>query len=956
LLSLSTTLLSQEYKSFYLELASGIGVDLLDGSQIVIQPDQTIKLVTNQTHPIFDFLNSKPFYSIEKAFPMTSLPRLKKVYIISIKDDTLVTDFVNNTGITYFKEIDDDNNILTSTTTAVNNTQISIPNDYEDLLYGGNNASLELINAPLAWAITTGDSNILVGVVDSSYELNHPDLTGQIVNNIEVVPSNFSHGTAVASIIAANTDNNEGLSSLGRDLKLVTATCGGGGNNLVSGLEELADYPGVRVINCSWRICEGSPVKTYLDDVMDYVRTKDILVVASAGNGVQGDGTVKGCDSDGNGYGYPGSYDDAISVTGVGHRFSIGTLQDNIPGQTKSWIDVHRQLPDNPNNFASHTHNDKVNVSAPGIYVLSATETSNNQTGYTAGIGTSSSTPLASALAGLIFSINPNFTATQVKDIIESTTDNIYDIDLNQPYIGELGTGRINAYAAVLKAQCLTNPESGLDLAMQNSQLDNFEEPDTLTTQPYRSKDIWVRNQDDGLLVKEHQNPEYDSNNPNYVYVRVTNSSCDSSTGSDPLKLYWAKANTALSWPDHWDGSLTMTDPITGEDILMGDQIGTVNIPPLDIGQEAILTFEWLVPNPEDYENINPNPWHFCLLARIDTPNDPMTTPENDNIVLNVWNNNNIVWKNTTVVDVVENSSNYGGVVAVGNYSNQQQSFDLVFVKDANEKGKAIYEEAEVGLEMDTTLYNAWQDGGKSQSQLKSTKDDYKKILTTNNSKLGNIILDAGEIGTLYVSFNFFTNQSTSKDKFALSVLQQDATTGSLIGGEEYIINKKTSSSFRANAGEDQDIKKDEFIVLSATPINEDVTFNWYDQNNTLLYSGENVLVNPEFTSTYKLEVISNLNGFKDYDHVDITVNPFYLESLIPNPANNLVTVQYKVDEASSAYLSVVNTATGQHHNYILDTTQTSRLLDISNLSSGIYSIILVCDGEIQDSLNLSKL
>ena len=87
-----------------------------------------------------------------------------------------------------------------------------------------------------------------------------------------------------------------------------------------------------------------------------------------------------------------------------------------------------------------------------------------------------------------------------------------------------------------------------------------------------------------------------------------------------------------------------------------------------------------------------------------------------------------------------------------------------------------------------------------------------------------------------------------------------------------------------------------------------------------------------------------------------ITVNPFYLESLIPNPANNLVTVQYKVDEASSAYLSVVNTATGQHHNYILDTTQTSRLLDISNLSSGIYSIILVCDGEIQDSLNLSKL
>ena len=49
-------------------------------------------------------------------------------------------------------------------------------------------------------------------------------------------------------------------------------------------------------------------------------------------------------------------------------------------------------------------------------------------------------------------------------------------------------------------------PTPGLDLAMQNSDLDDFNEPDTMTQHPWNSEDIWVRNQDDGLLVDVHQN------------------------------------------------------------------------------------------------------------------------------------------------------------------------------------------------------------------------------------------------------------------------------------------------------------------------------------------------------------------------------------------------------------------------------------------------------------------
>ena len=72
-------------------------------------------------------------------------------------------------------------------------------------------------------------------------------------------------------------------------------------------------------------------------------------------------------------------------------------------------------------------------------------------------------------------------------------------------------------------------------------------------------------------------------------------------SGTEELKLYWSKANTALAWPDHWDGSLYITDPVTGQNILMGDEVGTLTIPPLNPGESTVLKFEWNVPNPEDY-------------------------------------------------------------------------------------------------------------------------------------------------------------------------------------------------------------------------------------------------------------------------------------------------------------------------------------------------------------------
>lgn len=503
----------------------------------------------------------------------------------------------------------------------------------------------------------------------------------------------------------------------------------------------------------------------------------------------------------------------------------------------------------------------------------------------------------------------------------------------------------------------MVNPTPGLDLAMQNSNLDDFVEPDTQTEVLWNSEDIWVRNQDDGTLVDVHQNPEYNPSSPNYVYVRVTNNSCETSTGTDSLKLYWAKASTSLYWPDHWNGTLYMPDPTNPNPVLMGDEIGTLNIPILAPGESKILEFTWAVPNPQDYVGINPNPWHFCLLARIDTPNDPMTVPEGMIITQNVKNNNNIAWKNTTIVDIFPNiASQIGGVVAVGNPYSTIKAYNLQFAKPNNETGPAIYDEAEVSVEMDDIFYDAWVRGGKQGQNFSSPGlASKKRIATGNNMQLNNIIFDPNEIGTVNVKFNFLTSQVSAKKDFVYHAVQRDAANNEIIGGETYEIHKRPRPTFEADAGSDETIERSESVTITAAQINEAAVYNWYDPEGNLIYTGTDLTVSPEVTKTYKLEIITDTDGYKDYDQVQVTVNPYRLESLVPNPATSQVTVNYNADEAISAYLMVVSTVTGISNNYILDANETSININVSTYSPGIFSVALVCDGEIVDSKTLAK-
>jgi len=168
---------------------------------------------------------------------------------------------------------------------------------------------------------------------------------------------------------------------------------------------------------------------------------------------------------------------------------------------------------------------------------------------------------------------------------------------------------------------------------------------------------------------------------------------------------------------------------------------------------------------------------------------------------------------------------------------------------------------------------------------------------------------------------------------------------------------KAERAAFNADAGQDQTIENGNSVTLSAEDVGENVVYNWYDSDGNLVYVGKDMTVSPEVTEQYQLEVIADADGFKDYDEVEIKVEHNHIDNISPNPASSVISVDYTVEENSSSYLSIIGiTNSTTTNNYILDSNQSSISISTSSFPTGVYTVILVVDGQILDAKGLSIL
>ncbi len=826
------------------------------------------------------------------------------------------------------------------------------------------------INAPEAWNITKGNSSIIIAVIDEGVTNNHYDLPSN--RQIRLPGSNFvssqnpddpspdadgNHGNACAGIIAATQDNNQGVSGIAPLCKIMPIKIPSSKDitNIYADAITFAYENGADIISNSWGWAEppyfASAVVAAIQDAID----GGCLVIFSAGN------TANHLINEPGFVTFPANANvNELITVGASDR---NDLQANY-SPTSIYLDIAA-----PSQTA---FNSQIQGEGPNVWTIDIPAYSGfnpwhlpdlgipalgevlpnygtNNLFYTGRMGgTSAAAPQVAGCAALALSVNQNLSVNQINNLVKYKADKVGDYNyywnpLMPGRSTKLGYGRLNCYKMVETAQKMYTTE--IDLYTRDTPGDFGIEPNEAGPNAimYLSEDIWVRNQNDGLTNQVHENPVYSATNPVYVYVRVTNKGEITSYGNEQLYLHWAKASAALPWPENWNGS--MTDP------LMGDLLDIKTIPALPAGSETILTYTWNdVPNPDDYESINPDDkWHFCLLARIVASSDPMTFPEGPSVNENTFQNNNIAWKNITIVDNKSEVRNPGGVIGLGNIFREQTTFEMEFKVPQPCVGHTILDEAEVKLTLDDMTYSIWAAGGKQGSNIKELKN--KQVLITGDPAfLRNLTYEPFVWSTLFVGFNFITgNANSNKTEFQYLATEKRTSDQMVIGGELFIIKKPVRNLFDADAGEDKEISKDESTTIQAQAIGEAAEYNWYDLQDSLIYSGTDLNITLDTTSKFKLEVLALTDGFKDYDEVTVNVKEYEITNITPNPANDEVTVEYEIEGVTFAYLLITKPYSTETETYILDIQQNQIILNVSNLPSGVYGCILVCNDQFVD-------
>ncbi|MGQ9818856.1 MAG: S8 family serine peptidase [Candidatus Kapaibacteriales bacterium] len=319
-----------------------------------------------------------------------------------------------------------------------------------------------------AWDLLPANvDTIIVGIIDTGIDYEHPDLAENIYINYGEVgkdslgrdkrengidddnngyiddyrgwdfPNNDNdpkpvngHGTHVAGIIGAIVDNDTGGCGLVPKVKLLACKCSpdDNGSIILSGYKAIfySAVMGANVINCSWG---STGYSNFEQEVINSVNQLGCSIVSAAGN----NSALQDF--------YPASYDGVLSVS---------ALDSN----------------DLKAGFSNYSV--KVDISAPGVDIFSTVPGNT----YAAWDGTSMASPIAAGVLALIRQKFQSLKPKQYYEILKKTSDDIYP--LNENFVGLLGAGRVNAFnalsinldtmkAVLLKDVIVANPQSLID-------------------------------------------------------------------------------------------------------------------------------------------------------------------------------------------------------------------------------------------------------------------------------------------------------------------------------------------------------------------------------------------------------------------------------------------------------------------------------------------------------------
>lgn len=269
-----------------------------------------------------------------------------------------------------------------------------------------------------AWDLGVTGQGVIVAVVDTGVDLNHPDLKDNILSGYNAITGlaggntaqdKNGHGTHVCGIIAAE-QNGIGIVGVAYQAKILpikALTSDGAGSDdcIADGIVWAADH-NAQIINLSLGSSDESDI---LREALQYAFDKGCLIVAAGGNAEP--------DSNLTAITFPAADSHVLAVTATDTNDQIASF--SLPGPQAA-------------------------IAAPGVDIISD-YWANGSSGYASMDGTSMASPFAAGIAALVWSVHPDLSAQQIRTCLENSALDLDSAGRDNNY----GFGRVDAYWAI---------------------------------------------------------------------------------------------------------------------------------------------------------------------------------------------------------------------------------------------------------------------------------------------------------------------------------------------------------------------------------------------------------------------------------------------------------------------------------------------------------------------------
>jgi hypothetical protein len=210
-------------------------------------------------------------------------------------------------------------------------------------------------------------------------------------------------------------------------------------------------------------------------------------------------------------------------------------------------------------------------------------------------------------------------------------------------------------------------------------------------------------------------------------------------------------------------------------------------IPVLQPGQAVVMQIPWYPPNPADFASFGADQGHFCLVARIETSTSApfgMTFPEGTDLYTNTRNNNNIAWKNITVVDNFPGALRLSSVL-IRNVSKLIVPTTLHFANVA--RSPSFFQLGRFAVDLKPALYKRWVAGGAKGKGVKRAGGTTVAIVSP-NAFISNIRLRPGETFPVTTIFQLNKDYKPTQNVPKLDMVQTGTPRdpNAVVGGQRF--------------------------------------------------------------------------------------------------------------------------------------------------------------------------